>query len=75
MPVFDARIVSLPFGESEKLRYYREVVGEKYSDFQTRLPNCDPPEIFSLAMSADGTTEDSKYPNLLLVEERLPYGM
>ena len=51
------------------------VVSEKYSDFQTRVPDCEPPMIVSLSMLEDGTTKDSKYPNLIPAEARLPYGI
>jgi hypothetical protein len=47
----------------------------KYSDFQTRLPDCEPPIVFSLATMEDGTTKDSKYPNLMLAEVRMQYGI
>jgi hypothetical protein len=46
-----------------------------YSDFQARLPGCEPPTIHSLAMLEDGTTEESKYPNLMSVEVRMMYGI
>ena len=57
------------------LQHYQKVIGGKYSDFQARLSDCDPPDILSLAMLVDGTTEDSKYPNLLLIEKRSSYGV
>ena len=75
IPIFDVRIGGLPFEESGSLRYCRKVVGGMYSDFQSGLPDCEPPMIVSLAMSEDGTTEDSKYPNLLPVEVRARYGI
>ena len=57
------------------MRDCRKVVGEMYSDFQARVPDCEPPVIFSLAASEDGTTKDSKYPNLMLAEVRMQYGI
>jgi len=75
LPVFDVRIESLPFEETGELRHYRNVVGEKYSDFQTRLPDCEPPVIIPLSMLEDGTTEGSKYPSLVSAEARVPYGI
>ena len=75
MPVFDACIASLLPEAGASLRYYRKVVGEAYSDFQARVPECEPPIISSLVTLEDGTTEDSKYPNLLSVEVRMQYGI
>ena len=46
-----------------------------YSDFQAGLPNCEPPMIYSLALMEDGTTEESKYPNLMLAKSRMRYGI
>ena len=46
-----------------------------YSDFQARLPDCEPPMIYSLALSEDGVTEDSKYPSLMSAEVRTSYGI
>ena len=46
-----------------------------YSDFQARLPDCEPPMIYSLALSEDGITEDSKYPSLMSAEVRILYGI
>ena len=46
-----------------------------YSNFQDKLPDWEPPMIYSLAMSEDGITEDSKYPNLMLAEVRMLYGI
>ena len=75
LPVFDARLGSLPSEESVSLRRFREVVGEKHSDFQAGLPDYEPPSLLSLALLEDGTTGDSKYPNLMSPEARVPYGI
>ena len=75
MQVFDACIASLLPEASASLRYYRKVVGEAYSDFQARLPDREPPIISSLIMLEDGTTKDSKYPNLMLAEVRMQHGI
>ena len=75
LPVFDARIGNLPLEESAPLRHYRKVVEEMHSDFQARLPGCEPPTVFSLATLEDGTTKESKYPNLLQTEVRMLYGI
>ncbi|KAF9642098.1 hypothetical protein BDM02DRAFT_3193922 [Thelephora ganbajun] len=75
LTVFDARIESLPFEESEQLRHFRKVVGEVYSDFRARLPDCEPPIIYSLSMGVDGTTEESTYPSLMSAEVRMKFGI
>ena len=75
LPIFDVRIESLPFEESGSLRYFREVIGKMYSDFHEGLPDYGPPMIHSLAMMEDGTTEESKYPNLMSFEMRMQYGI
>lgn len=46
-----------------------------YSDFQDGLPHREPPSLFSLALLEDGTTKDSKYPNLMSLEVRAQYGV
>ena len=45
-----------------------------YSDFQAKLPDCEPPLVFTLMLSEDGTTDDSKYPNLMSIEARMLHG-
>jgi hypothetical protein len=67
--------VSLPLEESVSLRDFRRIVGEAYSDFQAKVPDCKPPIVHSLAALEDFTTEDSKYPNLMVPEVRMRYGM
>jgi len=73
--VFDVRIASLPLEESGSLWHLRKAIGEMYSDFQSRLPDYEPSMIHSLALSEDGTTEDSKYPSLMSAEVRRLYGI
>jgi hypothetical protein len=46
-----------------------------YTKFQAGLPEYEPPMMYSLAMLEDGTTEDSKYPNMMLDEVREWYGL
>ncbi|KAF9643913.1 hypothetical protein BDM02DRAFT_3132089 [Thelephora ganbajun] len=75
LTVFDARIKNLLPEESEWLRHFQEVIGEMYSDFHARLPDCEPPVIYSLALTLDGTTEESRYPNLMSAEERMRFGL
>ena len=57
------------------LRHFREVIGERYSDFQARLPGCEPPPMFALGLMVDGTTEDSKYPDFNSPQARAEYGL
>jgi len=75
LPVFDVRIASLPPEEAGSLGYFRQVIREMYIDFQSGLPDCEPPVIYSLATMEDGTTEESKYPNLMSAETRQKYGI
>ena len=75
LAVFDVRIASLPSEHSGSLRQIRKFIGEMYSDFQARLPDCEPPTIHCLALSEDGVTEDSKYPSLMSAEVRTSYGI
>lgn len=46
-----------------------------YSNFQTGLPDREPPMVYSLATLEDGITEESKYPNLMSAEVRMAYGI
>jgi len=57
------------------MRHFRKVVGDKYSDFRVRLPDCRPPLMYALGMLEDGTTEESRYPNFMLPEAREEYGL
>ena len=75
MTVFDFRIESLPLDKGMPLRHFRKVVGEAYADFRAGLPDCEPPMIISLARMEDVTTKESKYPNLMLLETRMLYGI
>ncbi|KAF9643480.1 hypothetical protein BDM02DRAFT_3191569 [Thelephora ganbajun] len=73
--VLNARTENLPSKESEQLRRFQKAIGEMYSDFHARLPDCEPPVIYSLSMGVDGTTEESRYPNLMSAEERMRFGL
>ena len=75
LTVFDVRIETLAFEESASLRHFRTLVGKMYSDFQAGLLNYEPPMIYSLALMEDGTTEASKYPNLMLAKTRMQFGI
>jgi hypothetical protein len=77
LTVFDARIASLPLEESASLWDCRKVVGVKYSDYQTKIPGCEPPVIVSLALATleDVSTKDSRYPDLVSLEVVTQYGV
>ena len=60
--------------ESESLRYWRGVIGKAHANLQANLAGCGPSLLMSLALSVDGRTADSSYPNLLLQKERENYG-
>ena len=76
LDTIDARIGFPSRAASESAQYYwRGVIGKAYSDFQANLPGYEPSLLTSLALSVDGRTEDSDFPNLLLAVEREPYGL
>ena len=75
LQVFDARIENLPLEKGRSLRHFREIIGGKYSDLQAKLPDCEPSLMFSLMLWEDGTTKESKYPNLISVEARILHGV
>ena len=66
-----------PHSEREAPQYHRwkEVIGKAYADFQANLPGYEPSLLSSLAMTVDGRTEGSNYPNLILPAERERYGL
>ena len=61
--------------ESESLRYQRGLIGKVHADFQANMLKCGPSPLMSSALSVDGRTEDSEFPNLLLSSGREPYGL
>lgn len=75
LDTIDARIGLCSPTEGEQLRLWREDIGKMYADFQINLPGYQPSVLASLAMSIDGRAEDSVFPNLMLAEEREPYGL
>lgn len=65
-----------PHSGREAPRYrWKEVIGKAYADFQANLPGYEPSLLSSLAMTVDGRTEGSNYPNLILPAERERYGL
>ena len=71
----DARIGSCSPAKSGSLRYLRGVIGAVHHDFQVKLLGHEPTLLMSLALSVDGRTPDSNFPNLLLYTERERYGL
>ena len=61
--------------ENASLRCWRGVIEKAYANFQANLPGYGPTLLTSLALSVDGRTEGSSYPNLILATEREPYGL
>jgi len=57
------------------LRHFRKIIEETYSDFHAGLPDYEPPMLYSLALMEDGTSEESKYPNLMSPEVRMRFGI
>ena len=64
-----------PHTESKSLRYWRGLIWKVHVDFQANLLKCRPSPLMSLALSVDGRTEDSEFPNLLPRSGREPYGL
>ena len=60
--------------ERGSLRHRRRVIGQTYDDFRAKFSGYKPPLLASLALSVDGRTEGSSFPNLVAPEEREPYG-
>jgi len=71
----EARIGLCSPAENESLRYWRGVIEKAHADFEANLLGCGPSTLMSLALSMDGRTADSNFPNLLLHEERVPFGL
>ena len=75
LDTIDFRIGSRSQAESQPLRDQREVIAKAYADLQANLLGYGPSLVASLALSVDGRTEESSYPNLLLHTERERYGL
>ena len=75
LDTIDARIGLRCHAESEPLRHWRGVIGKAYADFQTNFSGYEPTTLASLVPLADGRTEGSSYPNLILHTERARYGL
>ena len=69
------RIGLRPDAENGSLRRWRVVIGRAYNDFQANFPGYGPTLLASLALSVDGRTDGSNFPNMLLPTEREPYGL
>ena len=74
LDMIDIRIGSRSHVEGTSLRYWRGIIGKAYADLQVNLLRCGPSLLISLALLVDGRTEGSRYPNLLLQNERENYG-
>ena len=75
LDTIDSRTGSCANSRDGTLRYWKEVIEKAYLDLQANLLRCRPSLLTSLALSEDGRTEDSGFPNLLLPAEREPYGL
>lgn len=73
--VLDARIATASPACGKKLRYWKEVIADVYSDFSAKLPDAELPTLAMRASWEDGRTEGSRYPNLLLREAMEEYGI
>ncbi|KAF9642988.1 hypothetical protein BDM02DRAFT_1774341 [Thelephora ganbajun] len=70
----DVRIGLYPNAESGSLRHWKRVIGKTYADFQANSQGYGPTVLASLAMTVDGRTENSGFPNLVVPGERELYG-
>ena len=71
----EMRIRSCSHAESGSLWCWKEVIKKAYVDLQAKLARCGPSPLAALAMSEDGRTKESSFPNLFLHTEREPYGL
>lgn len=75
LDTINVRIRSLSLVEGKSLRFWRGVIEMAYADFQKNPLGYGPSLFTSMAISMDGRTEDSSFPNLLATEQRVPYGL
>ena len=74
LDIIDARIGLHLETEDGPLRHWRRIIGKAYADFQANFLGFDHNSFASFVVSTDGRSEDSDFPNLLLVSERERYG-
>ena len=75
LDTIDIRIGLSSHARSRSLWHWREVIGKAYVEFQVNFLGYGPTPLISLALSVDGRTPDSRYPSLLLHQERERYGL
>ena len=75
LDTIDALVESRPHAESGPLRYWRAAIGKAYTDTHLNPLEDGPDPLISSALSIDGRTEGSRYPNLLLPEDRARHGL
>lgn len=73
--VFVTRLAKTPPEHGAKLQRYKQIVVERYLDLVSRLPEANLPILGRRVLGEDGRTEGSRYPNLILRQERHPYGI
>ena len=75
LDTIDALMESRSHAESGSLRYWRAAIGKAYTDTHLNPLEDGPDPLISSALSIDGRAEGSRYPNLLLPEERARHGL
>ena len=75
LDVIDARIGLGSNAQSGSLLRWREAISKTYADFEASFPGNEPSLLASLAVSMDGRTESSAFPNLMVPKERERYGL
>ena len=66
--VFNARLANAPPEHRTKLRHWKEAVTEIYTGFEAELLIEEPTILTLRAVTVDGRTGESRYPNLMISE-------
>jgi len=61
--------------ESRSLRHWKVIIERAYDEFRANLPGSEPTTFASQVFATDGRSGGSKFPNLMVAEERERYGL
>ena len=75
LDTIDARIGSHLDNGDESLQHWRTVFMKTRADFQEKYLGDYYDFFVSFVVSVDGRSEDSRFPNMLLPNEREPFGL
>ena len=73
--ISDAGLVKIPPEQGTQSRNWMKVVENAHLDFAARFPEAKIPTLALRAREEDGRIEGSRYPNLILSQERQQYGI